>query len=387
VTKDFMHGIFSLSAKPTNFSDSNDPKPSYLWTLKNQSLIPSLSYAYSAGAFYANKTLGTLTLGGYDTSQIKEKDLDWMFNVDSFSNLVVGLQDIIASHTFEGEKTILLPKGIIAYIDSTYPEIWLPVEACEIFEHAFGERAPIPFSSSLTPLTISGLSYDSTSSRYLINTTTHTRLQNLNPTITFKVGNSTFGGSTRNIVFPYAAFDLQASWPIFENKTRYFPLRRADNSRRYTIGRVFLQETYLVVDYGRERFAMHQRSFEGDGKQNLVQIAEPDSRLSSSRLGRGSIAGVVVAVTLTLALIGWLYFRHQKRRKLKILSRKASTSEIVHNADAAGHNHMSTSELPNNALFEAGGRVTAHEADVRKSIIVESGGREMEAELAVTAYR
>ncbi|EPE24792.1 Acid protease [Glarea lozoyensis ATCC 20868] len=370
VTKDFLHGIFSLGPKPTNFSDFNDSQPSYLWSLKNQSLIPSLSYAYSAGAFYANRSLGTLTLGGYDASQMKEKELDWMFHVDSSSNLEVGLQVIVASDTFEGKQTSLLLNGITAYIDSTYPKIWLPLDACEAFEKAFG------------------LNYDPTSFRYLINTTTHARLQSLNPTITFKIGNSTFGGLTRNIVFPYAAFDLQASYPIFENDTRYFPIRRADNSSHYTIGRVFLQEAYLVVVYGRRRFAMHQRSFGGNDEQNLVQISDPDSRLSSSRLGSGPIAGVVVGVILTFALLGWLYLRHRKWRQLKkILGRKPGAIEIVDDADAVEHNQTSTMELPNNAYFEAGGRVTAHEVDVRQSILVESGGREIEAELAVIGYR
>ena len=51
-TKDYEVGIFGVTDHPTNFTAFNDPQPSYLSSLKAQSKIPSLSYAYSAGAQY-----------------------------------------------------------------------------------------------------------------------------------------------------------------------------------------------------------------------------------------------------------------------------------------------------------------------------------------------
>lgn len=59
-TNDFYTGLFGLSDQPTNFTASNDssnltgtiPHPSFLTTMKSQNLIPSLSWAYTAGAFY-----------------------------------------------------------------------------------------------------------------------------------------------------------------------------------------------------------------------------------------------------------------------------------------------------------------------------------------------
>ena len=51
-TKDFYLGIFGLSPKPSNFSDFDYPQPSFMRTLKDQNKIPSLSYAYTAGASY-----------------------------------------------------------------------------------------------------------------------------------------------------------------------------------------------------------------------------------------------------------------------------------------------------------------------------------------------
>jgi len=134
-----MFGMFGLGPKPTNFSDFNDPQPSYMWSLKNQSIIPSLSYGYTAGASY-NSSLASLVLGGYDASQINvSKKEDVQFNMDLSFNLGVGLQEILGTDTLTG-TTSLLPEGIMTYIDSTIPEIWLPIPACEMFESAFGKK-------------------------------------------------------------------------------------------------------------------------------------------------------------------------------------------------------------------------------------------------------
>jgi len=64
----------------------------------------------------------------------------------------------------------------------------------------------------------------------------------LNPSITFKLGYEIYGGQSINIVLPYAAFDLQANYPIYPKATNYFPIRRASNNTQYVIGRTFLQE-------------------------------------------------------------------------------------------------------------------------------------------------
>jgi len=74
----------------------------------------------------------------------------------------------------------------------------------------------------------------------------HTSLLSMNPNITFTLANT--GGQTLDIVLPYSAFDLTASFPVLANgtnSTNYFPIRRADNDTQYTLGRVFLQEAYV----------------------------------------------------------------------------------------------------------------------------------------------
>ena len=60
VTYDFYTGLFGLGDQPVNLTASQDyrnlsdtvPRPSFLTTMKTQNLIPSLSWAYTAGAIY-----------------------------------------------------------------------------------------------------------------------------------------------------------------------------------------------------------------------------------------------------------------------------------------------------------------------------------------------
>lgn len=50
--QDFWLGLFGLTPRPINFTDFNDPHPSFVQTLWNKSMIPSLSWSYTAGARY-----------------------------------------------------------------------------------------------------------------------------------------------------------------------------------------------------------------------------------------------------------------------------------------------------------------------------------------------
>lgn len=51
-TKKYYHGFFGVTKNPTNFTEFNDPQPSFLSRLSEQNKIPSRSFAYSAGAYY-----------------------------------------------------------------------------------------------------------------------------------------------------------------------------------------------------------------------------------------------------------------------------------------------------------------------------------------------
>lgn len=305
-TKDFYLGSLGLAPWRVNFS-LTESSPSYLSNLKNQSHIPSLSFGYSAGAPYRLKKVdGTLTLGGYDASRFAPNGISFPFASDISRNLVVGLQSIEFSDSNTEPKN-LLSAGILTFVDSTVPHIWLPVSACKLFEDAFG------------------ITYDRQTDLYLVNDTLRDTLLAQNASVTFVIGNDVEGGDTVNITFPYHSFDLEASYRTLNGTTRrYFPLRRAANDTQYTLGRTFLQESYLVVDFERANFSLSQATFIENAEQKLIPILSKDDASpnitithdppkSSRSLSGGAVAGIVVGIALIL-LIGAAVFIIRRRR-------------------------------------------------------------------------
>ncbi|TVY89166.1 hypothetical protein LAWI1_G005978 [Lachnellula willkommii] len=307
-TMDYYIGMLGLNPRPTNFSDFNHPQPSYLSLLYENSKIPSLSYSYTAGAQYRlNKVLGSLTLGGYDDSMFAHNSVTFPFYYDQSRDLTVGLKSITGSG---GES--LLPNGILTLIDTTVSQIWLPREACTAFESTFG------------------LVYDETTQLYLINDTQHATLQKQNTSLTFTLVPTLADTAGVNITFPYAAFDLEVSYPLVNTTQRYFPLHRADNDTQYTLGRVFLQEAYLTVDYGRSNFSVSQRTWELNAPKHTVDILPQNATDSGNGNGTGTatvtakpqktnigaiVGGIIagIAAIAALAFGIWFFLRHRRR--------------------------------------------------------------------------
>lgn len=55
VTKDSYLGQFGLAPRASNFTSFSAPVPSYMENLKSQNMIPSKSWAYTAGNQYRKK--------------------------------------------------------------------------------------------------------------------------------------------------------------------------------------------------------------------------------------------------------------------------------------------------------------------------------------------
>ncbi|KAF1982738.1 acid protease, partial [Aulographum hederae CBS 113979] len=333
----FWFGHFGLHPKPTNFTNFTDGSPSYMHTLKEQDIIPSVSFAYTAGAQYRyTSILASLTLGGYDSSRFIPNNLTFDFAPDNERELVVGIQKI-GSHNLDQQEVSLMPTPAYAFIDSTVPQIWLPEDACRAFEEAFG------------------LTYDTDTELYLLNDTTHTNLQTLNPNVTITLGVDPSGGETIDIVMPYSSFDLVAKSPYqdLQNDTRYFPLRRALNSSMITLGRAFLQEAYLIVDWERQNFSVSQCSWLQGQQQKLVPILPPegsslyggtnanapDSTTSSHGLTTGAIVGVAVGIVVAAlvgAIIAFVCFRRRKQKHQK-LQQELLAEVAALKSEKAGH--------------------------------------------------
>ncbi len=231
---------------------------------------------------------------------------------------MVGILSITATGTLNNNAT-LLSNDIAALVDTTLPFIWLLLSACQVFEQAFG------------------LVWNDTNQFYLVNDTIHQQLLNQNPTVTFKLGNSTLSEASVNITLPYAAFDLQASSPIFPNGTNYFPLRRASSPSQYTLGRAFFQEVYLLVDYEQSNFSISQGLFPANTSADIVTIDHStQNRATNATSGsqpshhtsRPIVIGTAVALSIAIVVLfvlAIILFRRFRNRSWSN-SRNNSTS-------------------------------------------------------------
>lgn len=303
--KDFFVGMFGLSPHAINLTDINNPQPSLLSTLSAQNKIPSSSWAYSAGSYNVRPvSFGSLTLGGYDAARFMPNNMTFPFSPDTSRDLIVGIQTIISNTS----TTPLLSGGIYAFIDSTVPHIWLPVEVCQAFETVFG------------------LVYNETAERYYVNDTSHQTLLDQNPSITFKLGPAAIGGPSVEIDMPYSSLHLSASpsFPNVNDSARTFPLRQAVNDSQITLGRAFLQDAYVIADYERLNFSVSQVihpntsytqelvSIRRPGEVSPARPAEQKSGLSTGAKA-GIIVGVCVAAAVLISALTWYLVRYRKR--------------------------------------------------------------------------
>ena len=382
---DYFMGVLPLGQAESSFSSLSQPQKSLIWNLRNDSQIPSLSYAYTAGAKYRLKSVfGSLILGGYDSTRFtpNTNDFSFTFSSDPSKLLTVGVESIMATNTLKG--TFSLSSGShFSVIDSTVAQLWLPTDICTQFEEAFG------------------LIYDAGTDLYLVNDTMHANLTSLNPTVTIKLVNSFQDTSIKytNIELPYAAFDLQASYPYYTNATRYFPIRRAANDTQYVLGRTLLQEAYLIVDYERANFTIAQATFPDPlPAAQVVTIHPPEdgknnNNSSSKSLGAGAIAGIVVG-TVSLLLLGLAVFfffrkRRQNTRKYELATTEVSDTGSKNRLTGTGNSPMKApvplppQEMGGTPLTElASPTVMDLPSDHKRAISINSIPAELHAESA-----
>ena len=320
-TKNISIGCLGLSPHAVNISTLDDPQPSFLGALAQQNITSSTSWAYTAGAFYRQPTaFGSLTLGGYDTTRFTQNSVTFPFGPDTSRDLIVPIQSI----TSDATSSHLLSDVIYVYIDSLVPYIWLPLEVCKAFESAFG------------------LTYNESAELYFVNETLHDKLVFQNPNVTFTLG---LPGSTKDktidIVMHYGSFDLVVDYPIVNNRTRYFPLKQAQNYSQYTLGRAFLQDAYVIADYDRSNFSVSQAVFpDGSGTHQFVAIHRPGDLpppTYSEALSKGAIAGIAVAAIVSSAIVIAAIIWYRVHNKAGKHARKLSSMNKGMNDSAPEH--------------------------------------------------
>nr|POE99405.1 hypothetical protein CFP56_52797 [Quercus suber] len=310
----FWTGYFGLGPRSVNFTSFNDPVPSFMRDLVTQQRIPSLSWGYTAGAYYRNNAHASLTLGGYDAMRFVDTKLTISMNGDDSRPLQAAIEAITVENTLCGSASNLHFDQTFYFIDSTVPHIWLPDDVVDRFVNCFG------------------LTYDNNTDLFLVNDTVRSQLLDLNPTVTFTFSNGTADDDQDlvNIALPYAALDLQASYPYYQTATNYFPIRRAANNTQYTIGRTLLQEAYVIADFEQNNFTIAQASFDNLDAPNLVAIrtvsnspsvSTSESNPGSSSLSGGAIAGIVVGAIVAMAIIAGVVFFFVRRHRRQATQR------------------------------------------------------------------
>jgi hypothetical protein len=312
ISPNFTLGSLALSPRPVNFTNYNNPIPSFMQNLRTMDVpIPSLSWSYTAGAYnLAPKVFGSLILGGYDSTRFEPNNIIFPFGADISLDFQVAIQRI----TVEKDNSNLLSTPIIAYISTLIPDIWLPTSVCEAFLSAFE------------------LTYSNETQAFYINRTQHEQNLAENPTVDWLVGPETKGSSV-TIRMPYWNFYLAATEAdtnaiITEGGFR-FPIRRAAVDTQYILGRAFLQSAYLSADYDRNTFNLSQAAYPSSSKQaNVVAIlppglSSPDSGNSNSattpRSGpsTAAIAGIAAGGVVLLAVIIAVVLLLRRKKKVK----------------------------------------------------------------------
>jgi uncharacterized protein (TIGR03382 family) len=127
--------------------------------------------------------------------------------------------------------------------------------------------------------------------------------------VAFTISDVDGGDQRLNVTFPYQAFDLQLSYPsINELNTsiRYFPIRRTLHQEIYMLGRAFLQEVYIIMDYQRGNFSLFEAAFGGNSRVTAIAVdleGNPgNTTTASSNPGNNTTASLNPGNTTTASL-------------------------------------------------------------------------------------
>lgn len=233
-TKTPFLGLLGLSGWPAYPVRPDTPYNSTLETLKNRSSISGLTWAYTAGAKYKTpESFGSLTFGGYDSTLV---NMDQALTGVNFTRDSIGngneLTLTVKGIRVGGTASDKVGTGMVAQLDSMFPDIYLPEDICALFVDAFG------------------LQWNEAARMYLVNDTQHERLQTENTSVSFDLSSDSDPEKVVTITLPYAAFHHEVRFPLVnitddQAVLHYFPIQPKPNTTNFDIflGRTFFQES------------------------------------------------------------------------------------------------------------------------------------------------
>lgn len=319
-TTEVLVGELGLGVQQTRLNGSENLLPLLSSLVQNDSHIPSHSYGYTAGAAYRLKGVpASLALGGVDANRFTPNDMSFTLGSDyapvmAINSITVSSSGLPPNWNSNPMQLLDDSQAETFTIDTSTPFLWLPESVCDSFASALN------------------LTYNDTLQLYFYaDGTLPSSLDNWDLRFNFSVGN--LPGAEENVEFslPYDAFNLQLSFPYpgldadsSSASTNYFPLRRAADNTQYIVGRAFLQETYLTVDYERNNFSLSQAVFTEEAVNNvaLYAITRPDDSIFpgptssssglSTRAKAGIGAGVGLAAVAAAVLLCYYCFKRRK---------------------------------------------------------------------------
>lgn len=153
-----------------------------------------------------------------------------------------------------------------------------------------------------------------------------------------------------DLVLPYSAFDFNVTTPVIKNSTSfYFPIKPTSDDTEYTLGRTFLQETYVTTHYNSRTFNVSQCIFDDTASAHVVALPShlPTSTSNSSsnpgsgtgsgsgggkKLAGGAIAGIVIGALVAILLAVLLFCLFRRRGQNKQTSHPAEEEVKAHAA-------------------------------------------------------
>ncbi|KAI2779064.1 acid protease [Daldinia loculata] len=269
----YFNGLFGLGITPGRFNNVIVQSP-IAALVEQDGTIPSHSYGYTAGAYYAGER-GiplSLTLGGYDANRFEPHDTKFSLNATSRQPEVL-VRAITASVSNAGQAPTPWPatsiplssfnESVTAVLDSSTPYLWLPSNICD------------RFAANLN------LTWNETYGLYVFSNSENTdNLERFrsSPDLSFTFtlssaeNHDNFGQPLNvpgvvNITVSASAFIQTLRYPFMNiiNYTAaavpYFPLKRTEANGPVIIGRSFFQEAYLITNYETSSFSVHKAKF------------------------------------------------------------------------------------------------------------------------------
>lgn len=264
--------------------------------------------------------------------------------------------------TSTSQTFVAMNDSITAMIDSSTPFLWLPTEICERIASALD----LVWREDLGVYV-----FANGGSQYLkYKHMKSTEELSFTFTVSSYDNSDNFGYPLNmpgvvNITIPPAAFAQVLRYPwknvikFNESSIPYFPLTRSTdetNNNQYIIGRVFMQEAYIITNYDKATFSIHQALFPDNSATNhsLQAIERPPNspypegpsvkKSTKKPLGVGQTVAIVVSAFAAGSVIGLISFLCC-RRKSKAKKNQAR-KQLDHGTEEVAPVHDEPAQSP-----------------------------------------